>query len=642
MESKSNLNNVPFLIFQKKVYFKVDINIYVILFIICSFSINIEAQNMKDVDSLETVLKSQVGLERLKTLEQLYTSIRFKDRNRAKAYAMEALQLSESVNDNLGIATANHRIGSLMKSINLDSAIFYFDKSQKFAQKADDKLLQGYAYTGMSDALRLQGKYNKALEAIDKSIAISRNLKDGLNESIALQYKNSIYRNKGNYILAYQNSIAAQKIMDTIPGQVLRKADLLKDIGEIEFHRTNYDDAIKNYKKALSIYEAEEDFEFGVMTLNRIANSYIAMKSFDNAKEYAEKAEKISKEKGMTSSYNISQINLGIILNETGNHIQAKTIIERTLKSFREEQNINAIYSTLLVLGQVYDNMKSYDLAETYYNEGLLIADTINAPRESQEFYLYKSKLNFNRGQFKQAYLDQEQFIKLKDSLSEVNNERNIEELITIYETEKKEKELALQKAEIEVLKQKEDISKNRQLLLAIGSVLLILFAGALIYGLQQKIKRNKVEREKLDNSLQFKEKELTTHALHLAHKNEVLLDLKSQLKELKSSSDNSRNFQKVINTINLDINNDNNWEQFRTYFEEVHKDFNAKVIRTYPEVSSNDLRLMSLLKMNLSSKEIANILNISTEGVKKARYRLRKKLNLSTEDSLQELVIEL
>jgi DNA-binding CsgD family transcriptional regulator len=51
---------------------------------------------------------------------------------------------------------------------------------------------------------------------------------------------------------------------------------------------------------------------------------------------------------------------------------------------------------------------------------------------------------------------------------------------------------------------------------------------------------------------------------------------------------------------------------------------------------------LMSLLKMNLSSKEIANILNISMEGVKKARYRLRKKLNLSTEESLQELVIEL
>jgi DNA-binding CsgD family transcriptional regulator len=145
-----------------------------------------------------------------------------------------------------------------------------------------------------------------------------------------------------------------------------------------------------------------------------------------------------------------------------------------------------------------------------------------------------------------------------------------------------------------------------------------------------------------MDKDLEFKEKELTTHALHLAHKNEVLLDLKSQLEELKADSKNARQYQKIINHINLDINNDNNWEQFRAYFEDVHKDFNAKVMRNYPDLSNNDLRLMSLLKMNLSSKEIASILNISVEGVKKARYRLRKKLNLNTEESLQQLVIEL
>ncbi|MGS2726814.1 tetratricopeptide repeat protein [Psychroserpens sp. BH13MA-6] len=614
---------------------------YIIIIIAASLVTTLQAQTSEH-DSLIHISKSQEGLEKLRTLEQLYTSIRFKDPNKAKDYVMDALQLSESLGDNLGLATANYRMGSIMKRINLDSAIYYYKNAQKFAQKTENRELEGYTYSGMSDAMRLKGDYDKALELTDKSTTIARELKDWLDVSISLTNKSSIYRNKGNYMLAYKNAIAAQKIIDTISGQALRKADLFKDIGEIEFQRANYDDAIRYYKKALDVYQTEEDIEFEVMTLNRIANSFIAMKSFDNAKEYAEKALEISKEKGMTNSYNISQINLGIILNETGDYQEAKSIMEGTLKSFREEQNINAIYSTLLVLGQVYDNMKLYQKAETSYNEGLLIADTINAPRESQEFYLFKSKLNFNRGQYKQAYLDQLQFIQLKDSLSEVNNERNIEELTTIYETEKKEKELALQKAEIEVLKQKEDISKNRQRLLGIGSLLLVLFAGALIYGLRQKMKRHKVEREKLDNSLQFKEKELTTHALHLAHKNEVLLDLKSQLKALKSNADNSRNFQKVINTINIDINNDTNWEQFRTYFEDVHKDFNANVKRSFPEVTTNDLRLMALLKMNLSSKEIANILNISSEGVKKARYRLRKKLNLTTEDSLQELVIDL
>jgi DNA-binding CsgD family transcriptional regulator len=61
-----------------------------------------------------------------------------------------------------------------------------------------------------------------------------------------------------------------------------------------------------------------------------------------------------------------------------------------------------------------------------------------------------------------------------------------------------------------------------------------------------------------------------------------------------------------------------------------------------YPEITSNELRLMALLKMNLSSKEIANILNITPEGIKKARYRLRKKMNISSDESLQGQIISL
>ncbi len=205
-----------------------------------------------------------------------------------------------------------------------------------------------------------------------------------------------------------------------------------------------------------------------------------------------------------------------------------------------------------------------------------------------------------------------------------------------------RKREIEKQQSEIKILEEKEAAAKTTQTALVVGLILILLLAGVLYYAIRQRMKRNKAEKDRLDAALTFKEKELTTHALHLAHKNEVLLDLKSQLKDLKSGIKDTRTYQSIINNINLDINNDNNWEQFRTYFQDVHKDFNSNVKQNYPEVTSNDLRLMSLLKMNLTSKEIANILNISPEGVKKARYRLRKKLNLNSEDSLQELVIAL
>jgi len=164
---------------------------------------------------------------------------------------------------------------------------------------------------------------------------------------------------------------------------------------------------------------------------------------------------------------------------------------------------------------------------------------------------------------------------------------------------------------------------------------------GLTYYGLRQRMKRNRAVREKLDAELAFKKKELTTHALHLAKKNEVLEAIKQKADELRhSASDNG--YKELIKTINFDQQDDRNWENFTQYFEQVHKDFSKTVKTRYPEITKNELRLMALLKMNLSSKEIATILNISQEGIKKARYRLRKKLNISTEESLQEMVLSL
>jgi len=153
-------------------------------------------------------------------------------------------------------------------------------------------------------------------------------------------------------------------------------------------------------------------------------------------------------------------------------------------------------------------------------------------------------------------------------------------------------------------------------------------------------MKKNKLLHERLSKDIEFKTKELTTHALHLAKKNEVLTDLKDKAKALKAGANADPGYQMLIQTINFDLQDDNNWENFSRYFEEVHKDFNKNAQQKYPAITTNDLRLMALLKMNLSSKEIANILNISSDGIKKARQRLRKKMGINSNDSLEATVI--
>ena len=113
-------------------------------------------------------------------------------------------------------------------------------------------------------------------------------------------------------------------------------------------------------------------------------------------------------------------------------------------------------------------------------------------------------------------------------------------------------------------------------MLYILGLISLTLLSGLLYYGVRQKLKRSKLERERLDIELNYKKKELTSHALHLAKKNEVLENLKQKAKELKEN--NSTNYNQLIQTINFDLQDDNNWENFKKYFEEVHTEFNSNV----------------------------------------------------------------
>ena len=281
---------------------------------------------------------------------------------------------------------------------------------------------------------------------------------------------------------------------------------------------------------------------------------------------------------------------------------------------------------------------KHSDKSKYFLDQVIKQAELNNLTKDASKGYEERSKLFAKMKRYDLALIDHKKFTAFRDSMFNTTKSQQIEELRSIHDTEKKEQQIALQEKEITVLEQKASISNLQRLLLGIG--LLLSLIG--FYAVRQKMKRNKLEKEKVDAELAFKKRELTTHALNLARKNETLESLKAKAQELKEKENMGAGYNQLIRSINFDLQDDNNWENFSRYFEEVHKDFNSNVKLKYPQITSNELRLLALLKMNLSSKQIANILNISLEGIKKARYRLRKKLDLTTEDSLQDLVLGL
>ena len=150
------------------------------------------------------------------------------------------------------------------------------------------------------------------------------------------------------------------------------------------------------------------------------------------------------------------------------------------------------------------------------------------------------------------------------------------------------------------------------------------------------------LQNAKLEGELQFKNKELATATMHLVERGGILASIKEELTAVikrMNIPNLAHEFKPVFRMISDTEKSDEDWNRFALYFDEVHNNFLSILKSKYPQLSPTDLKLCAYLRMNLSSKEIAQLLNISLKGVEVSRYRLRKKLGLATEINLNDFL---
>jgi DNA-binding CsgD family transcriptional regulator len=145
------------------------------------------------------------------------------------------------------------------------------------------------------------------------------------------------------------------------------------------------------------------------------------------------------------------------------------------------------------------------------------------------------------------------------------------------------------------------------------------------------------LQNQKLESDMASKNRELAASTMNLIKKNEFLNELKKKLTSANSEDD----IQKVISVINKNIAEKDNWKLFKEAFDNADKDFLQSVKEAHPNLTSNDLKLCAYLRLNLSSKEIAPLLNISVRSVEIKRYRLRKKIDLDHDQGLVAYILQ-
>ncbi|MEZ5195221.1 MAG: LuxR C-terminal-related transcriptional regulator [Bacteroidales bacterium] len=128
-----------------------------------------------------------------------------------------------------------------------------------------------------------------------------------------------------------------------------------------------------------------------------------------------------------------------------------------------------------------------------------------------------------------------------------------------------------------------------------------------------------------------------------MIQKNKLLTKIKSDLKKIslaKMDDESKNSIHSLSKKINRELDTEKQWEVFETHFENVHEAFLKRLKTQFPELSPRELKLCAYLRMNISSKEIAVLMNISTRGVEISRYRLRKKLSLERNENLTDFIL--
>lgn len=523
-----------------------------------------------------------------------------------------------------------------------DHAITFANRALELSQKIDYRQGVASAHGELGYSKSVQGKFSESLNHFKKGIAINRRMNDSLGWVSQLNDLGTVYQNQSKYDQSLTYYFKALELCEEM-GLERGVSATLGNIGLSYFEMKEHDQALKYYQRALEINIRLDNKASLAVNYNNIGLLYGDEGEFKKALAHHFKALEIRRELGYAREIANSLNNIGRVKMQQNQHGTALQYLTRALAV---NQNKDPDLTSIIHenVAKVYLSTQQYDSALTHAQQMLALSRDYGSLLGEKVGYELLTKVYRQLGEYEKAYSSQQMLMTIKDSLLNKEKARQINELQTKYETARKEKEIAL------LQKEQEQQAMIRNIFLA--GLILIGIIAVLIYNRQRlKIKKNRTELEntrlkeqKLEQDLAFKNKQLTTHTLHLVQKNEAMQELKDKISEIHQYEDKNINkaLQKLRNLVDYSFNLDEDWEQFQLYFEEIHDGFFDTLKDQYPDLTPNELRLSALAKLNLSIKETATIMGITPASVKTARYRLRKKLGMQTEENLAEFMMDI
>jgi tetratricopeptide (TPR) repeat protein len=506
----------------------------------------------------------------------------------------------------------------------------------------------------------------ESIEYIIKSFNLSKKINYKKGELIALNNLGRSYYDLGEYEKSLSNLYSALQLAEKL-NNLSEVGKINNDIGMCHRSTGNFVEALENHENALEIFKSQNHKSGIGRSLNNIGICKFSMGDTD-IESYFTQALKLYNEANDLEGIATSLNNLAIYYSSINNYTKAEEYFFSSINILDQIGNTTALQMCYNNLGKLNILKRDFQKAKKYLDTSMAMNEKIGAKENLFNNYILFQQLYEETDNYKQALYYSKELSKLKDTLFQDKRTEQINRLNTIYNLKNKEKELDFLQIELSlknkltyfliaiiaglliiallvfaIFKYRLKIAKDKQLLLKQEKKLTQLKINNQEKELEKLSQDNMSNQKRLENELEHINRELTTTAMKIMQNNEMLIELKDSLLSVDIKN---RTFQKkidtIINKINTIINNDTSWEQFVLHFNDVHPSF-FKILKTqFPSITSKELKHCAFVKINLSVKEVAIMMNVTIGAVDKARSRIKTKFNLEKNTSLEDFIIQL
>lgn len=557
-------------------------------------------------------------------------------------YTDEAFQIIQNLKDFEGVQNT-YMARALLNLYTgyLDESIPDFKEAVFYAKLNKDHRTRTNAYAGLSEVYSRYLNHDLASRYIDTTLVLSKEYNFTDIQASALNCKAYLADHLGNKQEALEIFTELGKLYEKDEDREL--AVIYNNIGELHRKMGNFEMAKSFYYKAVVINQSRKSVDALIMNYSNLGVVLLEQDSIDKGKEYYFKAiDLCAKSENIFLSAKAYH-DMAILYVIEKDYIEAKKNLDLSMKLCQDQNYVYGIVMNQIKEAEILVATARKEEALPLVLKAITGADTLQMHEDRLILYrmiyeLYKAN-GFNREAL--FYLDKA--YQLDDSLKLDEKNRIIINLQNNYEREKSDQEIF----KLQELVLERDFNLKFFVILFLIFIIIALSYLAILYfkKRQNRHANDKLlaENNLLKKELTYKNQELSDLAHFLSEQYQHTLYITKQSNSLFANAPSE--FKKKLFSIQKDFAQDLSsgiWKEFETGFDSVNRSFFENLLKQFPDLSPNELKICSYLKLNLSTREIAGLLNRSVGTIANARSVLRKKMKVEDDISLWKILINI